>query len=214
MTRRVSECGWTPRPQQRPQGFYQSVHEAAAGLWPNLTHSEASFSNTSAACRHDLGSGLPAWGQITAHAGPEAKTCSLQGQNLGDSKFCFGFIHQHQRYIYLLFGLSLVVGFSPALKPCCFVSQVWFDSPLVVFTISDWFRLLSISLFLSPCGNKDFVFGFSTKTGGKLNKYRSIPQHCARMKFGFSFCQSLIFEENTGVKALSLIVFFFFFLSR
>lgn len=60
MTRRVSECGRTLRPQPWPQGFYQSVHAATIGLWLNLTHSRASSSNTSPASRHGLGPGLPA----------------------------------------------------------------------------------------------------------------------------------------------------------
>lgn len=60
MTRRVSECGRTLRPQPWPQGFYQSVHAATIGLWLNLTHSGASSSNTSPASRHGLGPGLPA----------------------------------------------------------------------------------------------------------------------------------------------------------
>lgn len=66
MTRRVGKCGRMLRPQPWPQGFYQSVHAATTGLWLNLTHSEASSSNTSAASWHGLGPGLPAQGQITA----------------------------------------------------------------------------------------------------------------------------------------------------
>lgn len=54
MTRRVGKCGRTLRPQPRPQGFYQCVHAAATGLRLNLTHSEASSSDTSAASRHGL----------------------------------------------------------------------------------------------------------------------------------------------------------------